>query len=163
MTAGATYEKRIPVTPYFGGLGAAATALFLFTGCQGSKPPDTAHVSGTVKVSGKPLAKVHVKFIPEGSTGDKVLCAVGTTDAQGKYKLLCDDGREGTTLGWHKVVITYDSRAAERQGNPFEAESGKAGPRVVTSPIPEKYTSVTTTPFRFEVKPGENPIDLTVD
>jgi hypothetical protein len=144
----------------FLGLTLLAVAL---TGC-GNGPPPIAVVRGRVTFEGRPLAKVRVEFNPELPTGDRYLRSLATTDDNGEFELLCDNGDKGATVGWHKVVLASDSRSAERLRNPFEPESGRDGPSP-SNPglIPRAYNSVATTPERQEVKAGtENRFELKV-
>ena len=74
--------------------------LVVCSGCGESVP--VAEVEGTVKLNGKPVDKIQVEFWPVG-TGVR---SVGTTDAEGRFKLMTDDGtRAGAAIGSHKVVL----------------------------------------------------------
>lgn len=133
------------------------------TGCS-SGPPPLAVVRGRVTYDGRPLAKVRVEFNPELPTGDRYLRSLATTNDNGEFELLCDNGQLGATVGWHKVVLASDSRSADRMNNPFEPETGR-GAATSSNPglVPKPYNSVATTPERQEVKAGEeNRIELKV-
>lgn len=74
-------------------------ALFAIVGCDSG--PKLIDVDCTLTVGGKPVDKIRVEFWPEGN-GPR---SIGETDAQGKFKLLSDDGKKGALLGKHKVVL----------------------------------------------------------
>jgi hypothetical protein len=79
------------------------TGSFLICFCLGcDKQIPVAEVEGVVTLNGKPLDKIQVEFWPL-SEGTR---SFGTTDTQGKFKLMTDDGlRNGATIGKHKVVL----------------------------------------------------------
>lgn len=139
-----------------------AAVAALASGCaQG--PPPTAEVTGKVSLGGKPLANVTIVFIPDKVQGPRVLQSTAQTDAQGIYRLTCDDGRPGAVVGPHTVAVRGDSRAAERdRDDPFTpTPAGQPlRPAQVQKQLPERYRSVATSPLKFEVKPGANTIDL---
>lgn len=101
------------------------------SGCGGvSDLPELAEVSGTVTLDGKPVAGIIILFKP-----DKGRPGMGTTDAEGKYKLEYLHDEVGTKVGPSTVS--------------FEWPIGASGP-----PIPAKYGSNSTE--KVEVVPGKN-------
>ena len=122
-------------------------------GC-GRKPP-LAEVEGTVRLDGRPLADVLVCFLPEPDKGASGPRSVAVSDADGHYRLRCDDQRDGAVLGWHRVFFEdMTLYLASRQDG-----AGGARPALV-SRLPPRYTTGTWTPFSFEVKAGAQVIDL---
>lgn len=136
----------------------AVSAVLAAAGCSGG--PRLAEVKGTVTLEGRPLPRVLVEFIPDATTGPR---ATGTTDENGQYTLTCDDQRRGAVVGPNRVVL----RDLEVMGDKFlgrkmEQIGTKDGPTLKPSRVPEQYTDVARTPFKREVKPEPNTIDLAV-
>jgi uncharacterized protein (TIGR03067 family) len=96
-----------------------------------------ASVEGTVTLDGQPLPMAKVEFVPPDKGGRR---ARGTTDEDGKYKLVTAGKEEGILAGPYKVVIT-------------KKVAGK-------SVLPAKYGSPDTTPLRFTVKQGRNTLNI---
>lgn len=132
-------------------------------GC-GKAPPPLAPVRGRVTYEGRPLSKVRVEFHPEVPINDPNFVRwLAQTDDNGEFVLVCDDGRTGATVGWHRVVLATDSRSAARERNPFEPETGRETAATAVFRIPKHYNSVATTPEKVEVKvEGENRFEFKV-
>lgn len=109
-----------------------ALAIFFLTGC-GSRGPKTARVSGTVTMSGKPLPKVGVTFLPT----KKGPAATGVTNENGEFTLTTTRKGDGAVLGKHKVTVGA-------------AEEGQKGPAIA-----EIYSSPHTTKLTAEVQSGK--------
>jgi hypothetical protein len=128
----------------------AACAL-LATGCGGgSTLPARGTVSGKVTLDGKPLkqGQGHVMFVPDATKGTKGPPAIGVTDAEGIYTLSTDreaGSEDGAIVGFHRVRIS-------EVPNPEKPDAPLT--------IPAKYGNEATSGFSFEVKPGDNPIQL---
>jgi hypothetical protein len=136
----------------------AVSVAFAAAGCSGG--PKLAEVKGAVTLDGRPLAKVMVEFIPDGTTGPR---ATGTTDENGQYTLLCDDQRRGAVVGPNRVVLhDLEVMGDKFLGRKMEQIGTKDGPTLKPSRVPERYTDVASTPFKKEVKPEPNTIDLDV-
>ena len=142
-------------------------------GCGGSDGPDLHSAGGTVTLQGGPLANASVTSIPvnsDGTTAGPVASAV--TDQNGAFQL-STGGEPGAVAGTHKVTVmlyqddaqtaapSYPPKSAEEakrmqemmQEQMFPGRSGKFEEKG-KSLVPEKYTSMKTTPLQFEVKPG---------
>jgi hypothetical protein len=91
-------------------VGLALLALGGTPGC-GPKLPATVPVSGSVRLSGKPLAEATVVFVADhaGSPGGKAV-ATGLTDASGRFTLVTRVGlaglAEGAVPGTHRVTVS---------------------------------------------------------
>jgi len=81
-------------------LPALAAALI---GC--GRPPLPAAVEGTLRLNGRPLENCLVIFLPEPGQAAEGRRFVGLTDANGHYRLRCDDQQEGVGVGWHRIVL----------------------------------------------------------
>jgi hypothetical protein len=106
--------------------------VLFFTGC-GGKGPKTARVSGTVTMSGKPLPKVGVTFLPT----KKGPAATGVTNENGEFTLTTTRKGDGAVLGKHKVTVGA-------------AEEGQKGPAIA-----EIYGSPHSTKLSAEVESGK--------
>jgi hypothetical protein len=117
--------------------------VMLGQGCQ-SNAPELAPVKGIVTYQGQPLTRGHVVFTPlENTRGPQ---AIGLIQNDGTFTMMTLD-RPGAALGEHRVTI--HSRA---ELTPEESKN-LVIPKLL---IPEIYGQEDNTPFRFEVKQGEN-------
>ena len=118
-----------------------------------------AEVQGTVTMGGKPLDKIMVEFWPV-SEGPR---SFATTDADGRFKLMTDDGkRDGASVGSHKVVLkdvgVLGDKFLGRAGENADMSQGKK-PRISgkyaspeTTMISEKVVNKKKNEFTFEVE-----------
>jgi hypothetical protein len=116
----------------------------LATGCGSSYPLGT--VTGTVTLDGKPLPQATVTF----SRGQGRM-SVGTTDEQGRYKLLYTVNQQGAEPGTHTVSITTQIDAVSGEGDLAAVEGRK-------ELLPPRYNDKTE--LTAEVKRGRNTIDF---
>jgi hypothetical protein len=108
----------------------AAVATLLAAGCGGGGGVDPVPVEGVVTLDGSPLEGATVLFRPADGRP-----SIGTTDAEGRYRLRYTSERTGAVPGRHTVSITMldeDSAAA--------AIGTKKKPQ---EPIPSRYNSQT--------------------
>ena len=122
------------------------------TGC--SEPTqEFGQVTGTVTANGKPLKGMIVTFMPDPTQGNELpYNGTGQTDENGKYELhYSHKGEEGqgAAVGWNRVVVIDTRYSSIPQG-------GTLPPRLFSP----DYSIITTTPLKFEVKPGPQTIDL---
>jgi hypothetical protein len=111
--------------------------------CSGCGPEfKMAQVSGTVTLDGAPVGRLQVLFEPQDRGQPSSL---GFTQPDGKYQLRCTSGQDGAAVGQHIVRVT-----------PVEVDDPEGPPLT----IPEKYNI--SSQLNFEVKPGENTIDLPI-
>jgi hypothetical protein len=115
-----------------------------------------APVSGIVKLDGVPLADAVVEFLPDPDTGTHGPRSTGTTNAEGRFQLVCDNQQDGAVVGSHRVLI-QDSRS-------FPPPRQRGGKNIPTPPsrVPERYRKATDTPLRQEVKAESQTILLEV-
>ena len=116
----------------------------LATGCGSGYSLGT--VTGTVTLDGKPLPQATVTF----SRGQGRM-SVGTTDEQGRYKLLYTVNQQGAEPGTHTVRITAQIDAVSGEGDLAAVEGRK-------ELLPPRYHD--RTELTAEVKPGRNTIDF---
>lgn len=133
----------------------AILAVLLASGC-GERVP-MGEVEGVLTKNGKPLAGVQVQFLPDPESGTRGPRSVGFTDAEGRYRLRCDDGKPGAIAGTH-VVCLLD--AAERLSRLPKAKAAAPsnGPRFSSD-----FGSASRTAFqKIAVVEGVQQIDLDV-
>jgi hypothetical protein len=133
----------------------ASVALATTIGC-GDPPPETGEVVGIVTLNGEPLPKVSVLFTPESAGSSTALSSGAITDQDGRYKLVCSvpNNRvlgsprviDGALVGRH-VAIVEDFKMMDEMLPP----PGR---------VPIEYADAATTPLHFEVKPGQQTIDI---
>jgi hypothetical protein len=105
--------------------------------------PPVAGVSGVVTIDGKPLPRGTIQFVPDDSKGTRGATAVGTIDAQGRYRLKTA-GVDGAIVGFHKVGVYALAEA------PADETAPPPPPL-----IPLKYFNPDTSGLTAEVKAGE--------
>jgi hypothetical protein len=108
-------------------------------------------------MGGKPLDKIQVEFWPE----EKGPRSIGFTDAQGRFTLTTDDGKQkGAVVGSHRVVL----RDAGALGEKFLGRKAENLDMTQGRPIriPERYSDAKKTPLKKQVTAGQNDIELEV-
>jgi hypothetical protein len=116
--------------------------------------------SGTYPVEGKVLWKdgspasdlAGSNVIFEGV--DKKNSAVGSIQADATFRLMTNKPDDGAPAGDYKVLIIEVGRHALPGGDGSEMAPGK---------IDSRYADPSTTDLRATVKPGVNPVTLTVE
>lgn len=133
---------------------AAPALLVALAGCGGG--PALGEVSGTVRVKGKPTPGLRVYFNPdvtEPGQSNPGASSHAVTDADGRYALTYadpKDPRSGAVIGSHVVVVN----------DPDAEDQSK---RVQVSRVALRYSRVTETPLRRDVKAGTQTIDLDLE
>jgi hypothetical protein len=151
--------RRVQTT----GAAALLAALLMVAGCGGR---EFAEVEGTVTLRGVPLPEVEVTFIPDAAKGNSGNNATALTDAQGRYKLrAARDGRDGTVLGPHRVVVIDLPAVADFTTAGTTPLAGEGAAPKASGPkqrrFPAAYGDPTDTPLRdVEVKPGKQTLDF---
>ncbi len=135
---------------------AAHVALLLALGlvCGCGPREQRGAVEGTVRRNGRPLADVLVTFLPDPDEGNKGRRSAGTTDAQGKYRLRGEDGRDGAAAGSYRVVV--EDLAI------YSAPRDADGTLLRRPPerFPSRFGDALRTPLRREVRAGEQTLDI---
>ena len=111
----------------------AARAVVTVAGCGGG---GFAEVTGTVLVDGKPLQSAFVTFVPEGPDAVR---GVGSTNAEGRYRVIRPGSKVGAMIGKNHVSVT----------------GGDAG-----RTLPPQYNTEST--LTYEVKRGSNVFDIDI-
>jgi hypothetical protein len=122
-----------------------ALLMLTLSSCSGSDHPETAPVSGSVTIDGKPLSFGQVFFSPtNGRT------ATGEIHSDGTFTLSTFGNADGAVIGMHRVAI---------QSRPRSENKSTAGPPVPVmgvSLIPEAYGDQSTSGLSYEVVDGDN-------
>jgi hypothetical protein len=118
-------------------------AAVAVVGCGGESYP-LAPVSGRITLNDVALENARVGFEPvrQGEDLNAGPGSYGTTDAEGRYRLVSLDGQEGAVIGPHRVWVRT-----------FRAEEGPNGSIVTKTPerLPARYH--TPTELTFTVPP----------
>ncbi len=120
-------------------------ALFIMVaGCGNSE--GRVSLRGTVKLDGQPLVNATVRFIAQDSGGKD---ALGTTDADGVFRLSTLKPGDGALPGKYKVVVRPPAPEADTDGvamSPVEAMAAMSRkpyrPSVI---IPPRYSNPSQT------------------
>lgn len=79
-------------------------------GCRDANAPKVVPVTGTVRYQGKPLDGATVVFAASGEKPGTAILAIGTTDAQGRFRVKTQIGStssyEGAVAGEHRVTVS---------------------------------------------------------
>jgi hypothetical protein len=119
----------------------------------------TGEVIGVVTLNGQPLPEVSVLFTPEGGSGKSGPASGAITDGEGRYtlaytlsngdNLASPEVKFGAVVGTHVVTL-----ADFKMMNEMLPPPGR---------VPAKYQETNSTPLQFEVKEGQQTIDLTLE
>ena len=126
--------------------------LLLALGC-GKGGPNQSAISGEVKLDGRPLEQGSIVFTPVDGTKGIV---TGGRIENGRYRLT---GKAGPTIGRNRVeihAVRKTGRPATKTGNPLEQ-----GDDEYEEAVAPRFNAEST--LKFEVKPGENTADFTVE
>jgi hypothetical protein len=134
-----------------------ALVLTAVIGC-GSPPVPLVEVSGVLKVNGKPAPEMAIDFMPDPEKGNFGPPSSALTDQEGKFILVCSDGRSGAAVGLHRVVVR-DNRSIA--GAPNTKFGGTVKP-LHPSRIPNSYAAASSTPLKQEVKAEPQTITLEI-
>ena len=89
-----------------------------------------------------------VEFLPDPEKKTHGPRCSGITDAEGRFRLSCDDESDGAVIGFHRVLV-QDRRTFPPPRT--RSSEGKA-PVLPPSRIASRYETASTTPIRVEVR-----------
>jgi hypothetical protein len=102
----------------------AATGLALVAvvlgGC--SSEVKVVPAEGVLKIGGKPAPNVSVQFLPDVTKGAAGPTSYAMTDAEGRFKLKTQDGRDGAVPGPHTVILADLDEERPPQGVPLKKQ-----------------------------------------
>ncbi|QDT53519.1 hypothetical protein Pan44_15410 [Caulifigura coniformis] len=141
---------------------AIASAALLLTGCGGDFDyGPTGTITGRLTMDGEPLPAGSSAVFMEPKAG---YLAFGLTDAEGNYTV--NTWNEGNMpIGSYRVMVhppapANDSETASAEEVMAHPEKYKARP--IKTDIPKKYRETATSGLSFEIKKGENKIDIDI-
>jgi hypothetical protein len=135
--------------------GSVLHALLLLTLCIAgcSKDATTGHVSGIVRLDGKPLTTGTIRFIPSAGRP-----ATGQIQSDGTFTLGTYGKNDGAIVGLHRVTVVAiqsDLNQADASDRESATRRTTASPDV-KSLVPKRYNGPVSSGLTFEVKPGDN-------
>lgn len=135
-------------------------ALAPFSGC-GSRIPTIVPVQGTVLLNGKPLPKAFVQFVPQQDSLRTEFGSTALTDENGQFTLACGyKDKQGAALGQHIVVITEGPEPDEVRNSRDHREHESYRAKLDNRPIPSRYSSISESPLKIEIKEGQQDLKL---
>ncbi len=136
----------------------AAVALAI-AGCSKSPPP-IVPVEGRVTINGKPVPKAEVRFYPMIGFGGEYI-AVGETDEDGRFKLVCPAGA-GACACECRVTVTDAPLPEEFRGMSGDAQTkaAKYMNSMKNRPIPTQYANLAQSPLKIDVAADRKDYDL---
>jgi hypothetical protein len=143
--------SNVPLLLAGAGILVVVLILWLFLG--GSR---AAEVSGKVTLDEQPVTLAELVFVGEDERNRAPLVAV-TNDA-GDYRLIGHKD-DGIAPGWYKVTVR---KMALKDGSvpKGDALAYAQQEELLQNVLPKKYEDGATTPLRFEVRSGNNTINL---
>jgi hypothetical protein len=119
----------------------AVLSIATLAGCGG---PKYVPVSGVVKLNGQPCANAMVTFQPIATADNSSpgRGSAGKTDAEGRFKLVCDGTIDGALIGKHRVRIMSEPQqtvAANTRGGGSSDETKPAAPVPPMNVIPVEW------------------------
>ena len=128
--------------------------MVLGIAAAGCGKPGPVALRGTVKLDGRPLANASVHFITQDSGGRD---ALGSTDAEGVFRLSTFKPGDGAFPGRYKVVVQPAAQvhAGVVAASPAEA-MGDRRPNRPTISIPPRYSQPGQTTLVQDVPASED-------
>lgn len=123
-------------------IAALSFVLAASVGCSDSADqPDLGLVSGKVTLNGSPLCGVAVTFRPDDGRP-----AMGTTDAEGNYKLTYIRDTLGCKVGHNRVEIGNSEESGEDHEleGELEGDAVSQTPKKAAAEIPARYNVLKT-------------------
>lgn len=125
-----------------------ALAASVLGGCA-EPPPAIVPAEGIVRLDGKPLVKVEVRFIPMINRGPEYV-AKGVTDEQGRFTLTCN-GQSGACACENRVLIMEAELPGRLKGENAQEELAKYFEKLGGRPLPQRYQNLAESPFVVNV------------
>ena len=120
----------------------------LLAGC-GKPQPAIVPAGGVVRLDGKPLQRVAVRFFPVNQEGQDYV-ATDVTDKTGHYQLTCN-GQPGACAGVNRVVVMEDDLPRQLQSENAQLEMQSYYRSLGGRPLPQKYSNLVQTTLKVTV------------
>jgi hypothetical protein len=116
---------------------------------------------GIVRLDGKPLNKVEIRFFPVAESGVDFV-ATGVTDETGHFLLKCK-GQSGACAGENRVLVMEAEIPARLQSEDAQVELAQYFRSLGGRPIPPRYGNLAASPLTVTVKADQKqyPVELT--
>lgn len=124
-------------------------AMLVIVACGCEPTQKTAALTGKVTLDGKPLTQGSVLFTASG--GEKRNAAAGDIKADGSYAVQIGQTEKLIVGEYIAVVVSREPSTPHPDGGP---------PTPGALITPEKYGNPQTSGLRYNVRPGENVIDI---
>jgi hypothetical protein len=133
------------------------------SGCA-KVPPKIVSCEGLVLLNGQPLPNAEVRFIPMIQGFGAEYIAVGTTDDQGRLKLICN-GQPGACAGENRLTVTEAPLPSQYRGMSAEAQvaAGRYLASLKNRPIPERYSNLAQSPLVVTVTPEQTIYEINLN
>ncbi|HJZ91221.1 MAG TPA: hypothetical protein VKE40_10135, partial [Gemmataceae bacterium] len=114
-------------------------------------PPPVVEAVGIVRLDGKPLKNVMVRFVPVNDFGSDYQ-ASGVTDASGRFTLSCN-GQPGACACENRVTVSEADIPAHLKGEDLkvQAELARYLEGLGGRPLPPKYSNLAESPLTVTV------------
>ena len=86
----------------------------LVTGC--GKPLKLVQATGSVEIEGQPAEGIMVQFLPAAVDGEQRPSSFATTEEDGRFALITQDGKPGAVEGSHTVILFDTLEERPEQG-----------------------------------------------
>jgi hypothetical protein len=126
----------------------------LMSGCGGGGPT-VVPVSGVVMRDGKPVAHLHINFMPDAGRP-----SWGYSDEQGQFTLEYDREHKGAEVGKHKVFVKFRPASPKEE---MELLAGRRKYHPDQKAIEQKYGQLDSTPLEIEIKSSGQNVTLQLD
>ena len=123
-------------------------------GC-GQNGPRVVRISGTVTRGGKPVANLHLNFLPDHGRP-----SWGVTDEAGRYTLHYDRSQDGAVTGTHTVFVAFRPRDP---GEEMAMQQGKIKMPQDLRAILAKYGKQETTPLKIKITEDGQVVNIPLD
>jgi hypothetical protein len=136
-----------------------ALSTTFVTGCgeKAGKRPPLGKVKGKVIYKGNPVPGVNVTFTMVGASR----AGTGTTDDNGEFAVSTYDTNDGALVGTHQVTVSQNTAKPNAPPmSPLDLAKSGPPPAPKGGVIPSKYASLSTTPLKNTIEPGENSVTL---
>lgn len=140
-------------------ISAVVLSVLLVAGCGAGGVSGTSPVRGKVTYNGQPVEGATISFYSEA---EGVRPAVAVSASDGTYELKTLD-TTGAMPGKYVVLVAKTDMPLELTKSVSMDEAAANAGKPLPQPkdlLPAKYGDAAQTPFKVEVKAGENTIDL---
>jgi hypothetical protein len=161
VTISVAPERRKDMIRKAGILVAGAALLVISAGCGKAPPPPIVEVEGIVRLDGRPLKKVEVRFVPTIDQGGEYV-ATGVTNDAGEFKLTCK-GQPGACACENRVLVMEAELPGHLKSESAQVDLARYFRSLGGRPLPPQYGNLAESPITVNVRADQKEynIDLT--